>query len=68
MRVVENECCGCATDNYPCLGNSCPNRNVVRYYCDECHEEEELYRFDGEDLCLDCISKRLEKVDLEGVY
>lgn len=59
MRVVVNECVDCGL---PCLGSSCPKKNVVRYLCDEC-EEEELYYFDGEELCLNCIEERLEKVE-----
>ena len=39
MRVTENRCCDCATDGYPCRGRSCPNRNVVVYYCDHCKDE-----------------------------
>lgn len=64
MVTYENECCSCAVPGYPCLGNSCPNRHVKHYYCDECKDDvEKLYRFDGEELCLDCIEKRLEVVE-----
>lgn len=59
MRTVTDECCDCATESYPCLGSSCPNRNVVRYYCDRCKEEfepEALYvNENDEELCADCI-------------
>ena len=61
MKKIENECCDCGL---PCLGSSCPNRNVVRYYCDECGDENEtLYHFDGEELCRYCLLKRFEKVE-----
>lgn len=36
---VENECCNCAVPSYPCLGNSCQNRNVPYVYCDLCGKE-----------------------------
>lgn len=66
MIKYENECCDCATGAYPCLGNSCPNINVPHYYCDECgvecNEIEHLYCYDGEELCLDCIKDKLDKV------
>ena len=56
MLKVENRCCECATPGYPCLGATCPNRNVEVYYCDECGEElEEIYEVDGEELCEDCL-------------
>ena len=64
MVIYENECCDCAVPGYPCLGNSCPNRHVKHYYCDDCRDDvEKLYRFDGEELCLDCVEKRLEVVE-----
>lgn len=63
MRKVENDCCGCASPAYPCLGNSCPRRSVVHFYCDRCNEETELYHYEGEELCIECIEKSLEKVE-----
>ena len=60
MLKIENECVGCGL---PCLGSSCPHQNVTRYYCDDCGEETELYYFDGEELCRECIIERLEKVE-----
>ena len=62
MKRLENECVDCGL---PCLGNSCPNRNVLRFYCDECGDEAQLYDFDGEELCIGCIEKRLDKVDVD---
>jgi hypothetical protein len=67
MIKYENECCDCATPAYPCIGELCPNRRVPHYYCDECRSEcdgeyEHLYEYYGEELCLDCIEKRLTKV------
>ena len=62
MVEITNECVGCPPE-MGCLGSSCPNRNVKRFYCDECKEETQIYEFDGEELCIDCIEKRLEKVE-----
>lgn len=65
MVVVENQCCDCATDTYPCLGKSCHKREVKIYKCDQCQEEVDygkLFHFDEQELCIDCISKLLEKV------
>ena len=59
MKVTENECVGCGL---PCF-DSCPYKNVTRHYCDECGEEEELYYFDGKELCIECIKKHLKKVE-----
>jgi len=63
MVKYENECCDCAVPAYPCLGSSCPNRHVPHYYCDECKDETNLYEFDGKELCIDCIEKKLEPVN-----
>ena len=62
MVKIENDCCNCATGSYPCLGNSCPRRNAKHYYCDKCGEEDLLYDFDGQELCVDCILGQLEIV------
>ena len=62
MIIIENECVECPPD-IGCLGDSCPYKNVPRLYCDECEEENQLYWWDGRQLCLDCIEKQLEKVE-----
>ncbi len=62
MVRYEDECVGCTSMGLPCLGNSCPNRNVPHFYCDGCGDETTLYEFDGEQLCIDCIRDRLDEV------
>lgn len=66
MKRIENNCCECAVPGYPCLGSYCPNRHVPHYYCDECEAEEQLYHFDGKELCLECIEAKLKKVEGSG--
>lgn len=61
MIKIENDCVGCPPE-MGCMGSSCPNRNVKHFYCDDCGDETDLYEFDGEELCIDCIEKRLDKV------
>lgn len=64
MVKIENHCCGCATESYPCLGDRCPLRKVAVTYCDHCKEEidaEEVYSVDGEDLCEECLKKQFKK-------
>lgn len=67
MRETTNECVGCPPE-MGCLGDSCPNRNVTRLYCDECGDETQLYYYDGQELCIDCITEllkeTLEKVEV----
>jgi hypothetical protein len=65
MIVVENECVDCGL---PCIGSSCKYFAVTRYYCDECDEEGKLYEFDNQELCLDCIAKRLDIVEGSDIY
>lgn len=62
MKVVENECVGCPPE-MGCLGSSCPNRNVERFYCDDCGAEETLYDYDGEEICKDCLLKKFSVVE-----
>ena len=59
-RSIENECVGC---DVPCMGGGCPLRHVEHFYCDECGDETQLYDFDGQELCLDCIEAKLDKIN-----
>ena len=63
MKKIENECVGCKDCGLPCLGNSCPYRNVTRFYCDRCGNEDELYHYDQEELCIDCLLENFEIVE-----
>ena len=63
MKKLENECVGCTDLGLHCLGASCRNRNVPHFYCDECGEETKLYKYDGEELCEDCLLDRFAVVD-----
>lgn len=65
MIRVEDECVGCPPE-MGCLGSSCPYKNVPRFYCDKCGFEEDLYWYDNEQLCIDCIKVKLEKVECNG--
>lgn len=56
MKTTENECVGCGQ---PCLGSICPHSYVERYYCDECGDECKLYKYDDEELCESCVTKRV---------
>lgn len=58
MIRYENECVGCPPE-LGCLGNSCPNRNVERHYCDECgiEIEPDIELYDGLELCDKCKEK-----------
>ena len=62
MVKIENQCVDCGL---PCLGDSCPNRNVEVCYCDKCHEElpyDGIYETDdGDELCEDCLKERFLK-------
>lgn len=64
MVRFEDECVGCPPE-IGCIGDDCPYRNVPRFYCDECEEENQLYWFDEQQLCLGCIEARLERVEYE---
>ena len=60
MIAIENECVDCGL---PCLYDSCPYYRVVRYYCDKCGEEDDLYEYGDEQLCADCVLEQLERVE-----
>lgn len=56
-----NECVSCGQ---PCIGLSCMNYSVSHFYCDICGDETQLYEYDGQELCLDCIEQSLTKINL----
>lgn len=66
MIKVENWCCDCENGAYACLGDGCGLRHVKLPYCDHCKEVvDELYWFDGDQLCPDCILKQFDKVEID---
>ena len=60
---IENHCVDCGL---PCLGSSCPYRNVRVFYCDICGSEGAIFRIDGEDYCEECTKNYL-KVAFNGL-
>ena len=65
MITYEDECVGCPTE-MGCMGSACPYRNVPHLYCDKCEQEvDDLYEWDDEQVCIDCILKSLDKVKIE---
>lgn len=62
MIKHENECVGCVDLGLPCMGAGCPNRDVMRFYCDRCGGEDTLYHYDGMQLCEGCIMELLDEV------
>ena len=63
MITYEDECVGCPTE-MGCMGSACPYRNVPHLYCDKCEEEvEKLYKYDGEEICEDCLLKEFEVIE-----
>lgn len=62
MKRYENECVCCTDIGLRCMGSSCPNRKVPHWYCDECGEESDLYYYDDQELCIDCIQDLLDPV------
>ena len=64
MIVTESECCGCPRE-LGCILSACPYYKVTRFYCDNCGQEEDLWYFDDEELCVGCILKQLRPVEYE---
>lgn len=65
MIRYENECVGCTEMGMYCIGESCSNRHVKHYYCDECGEEaDELYEYDTDYwICEDCLKQQFPCTD-----
>lgn len=63
MKREENECVSCGL---PCLGCACPLSHVIHWYCDECKQEcRELYEFEGQEICEDCLLDKIPKVKMD---
>ena len=61
MVKTENQCVDCGL---PCLGSSCPNRNVKVHYCDKCNDKlsyDEMYEVDDEELCEECLKEKFRR-------
>ena len=65
MLAIENECVGCPS-NMPCIYEACRHYKTVHYYCDKCDEEaDDLFKWNEEEWCLDCIINDLERVEYD---
>lgn len=63
MISYEDECVGCPPE-MGCLGDSCPNRNVKRFYCDWCEEgfsPTDLRYYNNKYICKDCYLEQIEE-------
>lgn len=64
MIRIENRCCDCATEGYPCLGRFCSLRRVEVHYCDICGEElgacDAATSEDGRETCDACSTDKEE--------
>ena len=50
----------------PCMGSACHYRNVKHLYCDRCKDDvEKLYKYDGQELCDECLLSKFEVVEYE---
>ena len=61
MIRIESDCVDCGL---PCLYETCPHYKVTVYECDDCgYEVDKLYYYDGKELCIECIERKLERVE-----
>lgn len=60
MKTKVNSCCDCGL---PCI-LFCPLRDDSYIWtCDECGAETQLYEWEGQELCLNCLEKYLDKIN-----
>lgn len=61
MIYYSNDCCDCGL---PCIRESCQYYKVKHFKCDECGEEDvKLYKYDGMELCKECLLDEFEVVE-----
>ncbi len=51
-----------------CEKNTCRCQNYTYTVCDECKAEDKIYHHEGKQLCIDCIEKELNRVEIGGQY
>lgn len=61
MIKYEDKCVMCGMG---CI--DCGRRNQAVRVCDNCGSQEQLYRIDGDELCVECLETRLEKAITEN--
>lgn len=63
MVKYENECVDCNNLGLPCI--ECGRKNVKHLYCDKCGDDvEELYLYDSDGLCEECLLQAFDKITL----
>ena len=63
MITYEDECVGCPTE-MGCMVSACPYRDVPYLYCDKCEGEvEKLYKYEGQEICEECLLKEFEVIE-----
>lgn len=67
IRFIE-ECVGCRDMGLPCIYPSC-HQGYTECICDWCNEEvDALYRYDGDEICEDCLLSDLEMTEEDEDY
>ncbi len=61
MLIEFNGCVGCVMNGLHCITN-CPLKRQYKRVCDCCGEDVTLYKFDNQELCIDCIEESLEEI------
>lgn len=57
---------GCVSCGLPCIGKACQYLDEIVFVCDDCGcEVEDLWEYDGKQLCLDCLLDAVPKVEAE---
>jgi hypothetical protein len=63
MMKIEDHCVGCPPE-MGCIGSLCPYNEVEVHYCDRCGAElDDIYRWDDEELCEECLLNMFRVVD-----
>ena len=74
MKYEGNQCCGCSVPAYPCMGDSCPNRHVVLFKCDNCGADDltanDVFLYEDGEFCSVCAEEmypdQFESEDTRG--
>lgn len=61
MWVEETRCHECPE----CVHCGRKEETVIWHVCDRCNSDEQLYKYNSEELCAECLLGEFEQVDME---
>lgn len=63
MIVKDNDCVCCEI-----CRNCGRKRDYFYHVCDKCESDDQLFYYEGQELCAECLLKNFEQIDMDIFY